>query len=271
MYNKYFGTTVLSRIINLFLIPVVSVSYATFFITKANKTSVDYIILVPVVLVAFLLIANQKFLDKKYQSLLLYFSNKDLTYAYIKITLEYLDSKGKMVALKREDFVSNVSIKNKKLAPFPLEVSGSFVKSETSAVNGSFTFPSKKKVLFHTNLENRLNNGVSFYSTIMKNSFLNDTEEMIFFVKNFCKLYKLEIKIPRNRKLTDAKLLRRERSLNQSINSTSNQIINQTSNNWEEVTEGRILKSYSLEKVSIISYVENLHPEEEYKLIWTLN
>lgn len=263
MKFRYSGSTIISKIVNSLLLPIAALGYYKYFFAPNKALDIyDYSIGIILFLILTFAVANLKFLDEKWEQVILYIKHKNLIYGYIKMEIEYLDNEGKRVALRRKDYVSSVSINAKsQLEPIPLDVTGSISRSETTAVNAEFSLNDTDTVLyFFSSKEDRINNGVAFYSTVMIDTFTEKTEFMNFDVKNFCKFYRLEVIIPSNRKIVSYRLLKKQNLDNQN-----------TDKFWTDVTKKRVLKSHSFEKTSIIAYIENLNPHEDYKLEWTID
>jgi len=266
---------IITRLFSTLLIPMLFTGYGAYFFRKDARTTLDWIIFVVLILIGIAIVANLKFWDRKYTELLLWFRAKDVVYKSIKMRIEYLDQLGERVAFVREEQIANVSLKQKQNIPtYPLVTTGEIIQAETSSVNGYYSFPTKQKGVFKANQANLTQNGLSVYSTVLKNAFLEKSEFFSISVKNDCMFCQLEVVLPLPLQFSHHYLKKRfvtdedkERSETSYYRATDFKYTEE----WHEVMEAKVLKQFHHDKTTLTLYLENLDPSEEFKLEWDLN
>ncbi|GCC49830.1 hypothetical protein SanaruYs_00440 [Chryseotalea sanaruensis] len=266
---------VISKVINNFVIPVIVVSYASYLVSRINNLLIyDYIIAVLVIILSVLIIAYQKALDRWYERLILNSRNinSGVVLDFIKITVEYLDDKGKRVSIRRHDFVSNFISTEADIRPVELKSDGKI--SNVSTIHCNYRFSNNSFLKFFYDKRQRKNgNDLHVYcSCIIEDGFINDTKEY-WIIKgiNYCKFYRLEIVIP-DREVKGVDMFWREKDdeLEAHENDRSEVLERENKRPWQRVVDSRILLTQACGRSIIYTYVPSLLPTEEFKLEWEL-
>jgi hypothetical protein len=198
---------------------------------------------------------------------------------YIKVRIQYLDTTGNRVSIKRHDHISKISyFRNKGVSEIPFALQGTISKDETYAVNGAFTFPNEGKVVFH-----RYFSPYSFvrrqhfssYVFVAENSFCSDSEFWIFTVKEFCLFYRVEVILPAAVSILDVRLCRRDlgkkaQKLNESTEESISILDSRNEPGWVEYEKPVLLIVKELDTTTISVNLAGLRKEDCFKLSWDI-
>lgn len=132
-------------------------------------------------------------------------------YENLKVTLEYVDDKGKLVALHREDHISKLGLFNgHKVKEVYVEVgAGEIDYDKVGAMNCNHNRVSDQKIKFRSLVNKSSTVGKEFFcghSVELKDSFTKKEEDWVFAVDSFCKYLHFKIIAPEGKKFYNPRI-----------------------------------------------------------------
>ena len=157
-----------------------------------------------------LIIFFKSFLTRFILTGLSYFKKGTSDFIYNNVTtrLEYLNKEGTRVSYKREQHVTDLSIKrSKRKANTTITIhDGSIDRKLTSAANATFNWPSSNSVRFQTYFDDNniiKNEYYSCYYSFFENAFSQKEEFWFIRVKRYCRFYRFVVVLAEGLELKD--------------------------------------------------------------------
>ena len=195
----------------------------------------------------------------------------DFIYESIKTRLEYIKADGSEVSVKREDRISQLSLRSCKEKTVPFEAdAGSVLLKKTSCINSSLIPISNQRIIFKCSLkkENIVNGQhYSSYSTIYKNAFTKKTEFWIISTTNFCRFLEFSIVFPTNSTVKSYACYKRNKSNLKEKHDTTE--IHGNLEDWRPVDSPSVIKTIEFGREVLMLSLLGLPNYIEYKIEWS--
>lgn len=190
-------------------------------------------------------------------------------YQSIFVKLVYIKKSGSKVLYERHDHITKLSLRrSKKFKETQIQVTGTISKKNASSINSSYLFPSKNTAVFHCYFDEDNIIEKQHYAggvLMLKNSFLNKTEDWQFWTEHFCKLYRLDVVLPQGKGRITTKLLKKTIKKEE----MSETVLSEESSGWEIVSSPAFMTRKVGNQFIITTRIVNVLPQIRYKLEWT--
>lgn len=270
-------SNIVTRITTL-LVAILLGPFAAYYFEERNKPLWLHVIAGALLLIAILVTLGQKYLDQLGKKWILRFHSiySEFLFNHIRVRLEYLKSDGSLLAVKRDDFISRLSLKKtKRMLRIPFYVDGSIRSDHTYAINSTFSFLGSDLIVFHCYFDDKnifKQEHVSSYFFEVADGFQNNPACWIFAVQNYCKHYSLKVCIPNERPLKNARLFHRFTTRN-TTGAQEESFFKKGKGytDWELDGNSTLMIANRRDHYEIIVLLTGLRTTDQYKLAWTLS